>query len=239
MTPEPAFPHSAAGKWEKRWPSLQHPHYLTPDEWQSQLFCVLTLCAGSPVPPPPGPALLCCPDEVQGSFSQATWDRASSPVLMTSKPVLLTATGKEEWGKGINPIPLPPHGRPAAGPVLLHALSQGWLTCSPSTRASSTVLPSEIQALLSQVLQPVTDRTSSTVLRTPEPDLPTGTGGEGQRGRHHPLPAPKLPHGRLMAVSPLWAFTLRLGHLGHCQQAQLCCVIQVKCRAHSPKCCSW
>lgn len=43
-------------------------HHLTPEDWQGQLFhtLALVLAASSAVPSSPVPALLVCPDEIQG-----------------------------------------------------------------------------------------------------------------------------------------------------------------------------
>lgn len=125
-------------------------------------------------------------------------------------------------GKSIDPTPTPPHGRLVGKPVLLHA--HPWLAHLLSHNQGQQhycVAQVRYSPCSPESFQPVRDRTSSPVLRTPEPDLLTGTGGEGQRGRHHPLQAPKLPRDILMAGPALPLFTLRLANLCHCQQGQL------------------
>jgi hypothetical protein len=48
-----------------------HPQDLMADEWWGQLSLTLALWAGSPVPPPPGLALQCCPGKVQGQLTHS------------------------------------------------------------------------------------------------------------------------------------------------------------------------
>jgi hypothetical protein len=64
--------------------------------------------------------------------------RVSSPTLMTSGLVL--PSGSEGWiGEGLTSALKPPHGRGVVGPALLFS-PLGWLTHSPSTRTSLTLL---------------------------------------------------------------------------------------------------
>jgi hypothetical protein len=71
--------------------------------WAGQLTdfpAIYILGAGSPAILKLEPALPCCPGEVQGLFTwvlQQVKGRASSPVLMTSGPVLPPAIGGKGW----------------------------------------------------------------------------------------------------------------------------------------------
>lgn len=83
------------------------------------------------------PALLCCPDEVQGPTlprAALVGNKASPLVLMPSGPVLPTAAGDEEQGgRGLYlPSFRPPQDRGEAGPVLPHT-SQERLCCRRGT----------------------------------------------------------------------------------------------------------
>lgn len=83
-------------------------------------------------PPPAGPALVSCSEEVQGPLSrvlQLVRDRDSSLTLLTLGLALPTPTGnKGQSGQSITPIPRRPHSRKVAEPALLHSLL-GRLTC--------------------------------------------------------------------------------------------------------------
>jgi hypothetical protein len=84
------------------------------------------------------PALLCCPDEVQGPTlprAASVENKASPLVLMPSGPVLPTAAGDEEQGgRGLYlPLSRSLQDREVAGPVLPHTL-RDWLCCAVQAR---------------------------------------------------------------------------------------------------------
>lgn len=72
----------------------------------------------------------------------------STPSIMDSTPKLRTSRQPSpltemtrSGGGGIISVPmLPAYSIPVAGTVLPHSCPQGWLTYTPATRASSTVL---------------------------------------------------------------------------------------------------
>lgn len=117
------------------------------------------------VNPPPGPALLCCPGPCHRVLQLAT-DRTSSLVLMTSGPVLLTASGGGDWEENIFPTPTPTHSRGVAGLALPCSLPWGWVTCTLTIKVSSGVLSRQDAGPLSQVLELVRSKVSSLELMT-------------------------------------------------------------------------
>lgn len=154
MTPGPAFPSTIGAKGAKGG-FHSHTHITSYQMWWNQLSSALALGTGSSVLPPPGLALLCCPEEELGP--------------------------------------------------------------------------------LSHVLQPARTRAHSHALMTLEPVLPTTAGGDGQGGKEG------IPHTHATSpptsglVSPLALSPSGLANLRPCHLGQLCCAVQEKCRAHSPK----
>ena len=67
-----------------------------------------------------------------------------------------------------------------AGPALRFSHLPGWLTCAFTIRTISTVLPSEMQDLLSHVLEPVACRASTVVTCCQLSQLRTTTSGKGE-----------------------------------------------------------
>lgn len=105
------------------------------EEWQGSPI---------PLPPPPGPALLCCPVKVQSLLSWVLQRvRAISPSLIPSGPFLpITTCSKGQRLEGIPSKPMPLYGKWVTRLALPWSYVQGWLTMpsSPVTRASSAVL---------------------------------------------------------------------------------------------------
>jgi hypothetical protein len=127
---------------------------------QGRLSCSHALRAGLPMPLPSGPAPLCYPGKVQGLLFQVlqpSKGRVNSPALTTWGPIFQTKQiarsmgGVQEWGHHPHPHATSQQMSGGASSILL--CPWGWLTCSPSTRASTTVLPRQGAGLLSQVLQ--------------------------------------------------------------------------------------
>jgi len=101
VAPGPAFPSTTGGKGAKGG-YLPHTDITSCQMSDGTNYSVLLpLGTGSSVLPPPGLALLCCPEEVLGPLShvlQPVRARARSHALMTLEPVLPTAAGGDGQG---------------------------------------------------------------------------------------------------------------------------------------------
>lgn len=110
------------------------------DEWLGQLSHTLTLKASSLGPPSPASALLYCPGEMQGLLSQVLQQmkgKTSSLVLKNLGTAFLIARVGGADHLCVHVI----LSRQMEGLVLPHSHSWGLLYHSPTTGASSNVLP--------------------------------------------------------------------------------------------------
>jgi hypothetical protein len=153
MTPRPVLPTAGGGEVIGRdgWTSLLHSRHLTAKLW-GQLFHALALGAASPVPPSPGSAQPCCSGEVQDSSPTCYSWWGAGPALQSSWPrVQLSWLPDSEGVRHLCAYATP--WQMSGGVSSPHSLPQGLVhPHTPTTRASSTVLPEQGTGLLSPVL---------------------------------------------------------------------------------------
>lgn len=118
------------GEWRSR--SQPGLHYWPPDRRQGQLSLAHYLVLAHLHTPCPGPALLCCPGEVQGWSALAGKGQGQLPCSLdlneTSSPACHWWL-RQMGGEGISPWPMQPH-RTADK-------SEGHLTTTLTSRANS------------------------------------------------------------------------------------------------------
>ena len=95
----------------------------------SPLLCPQDCLTCSPLTRPA--ALLCCPDEVLGLYSQVLHSmrgRGTSTFPILRLDLQTTTVGEGQVGEGILPASMTPHSRQLMGAALPHSGPQGWLT---------------------------------------------------------------------------------------------------------------
>lgn len=138
--------YPACHRWQgmgERGTSVPCPCHHMPEKWWGQLSLTHVLGTSLLMLPPPGPTLLCGPNEVQGLLLwmlKLVRGRSSSPALMNPRPILSPAADAERQGGSRVSLPHPCHCKRDEGPGQIscaHTLS----LATPTTKASSAVLP--------------------------------------------------------------------------------------------------
>lgn len=135
-------------------------------------FCFHTCRVGSPTATLSGPTLFLA--QMRYKVLQLVTGQDSPPSLKSPGSGFTPVSGVDggSWREGVSPWPILPRVRCVVGTSLPCSQHLGWVTQTFTNRVGYIVLPSEVQDLLSQVLQTVGARDSSFTLVTSKPVFP-------------------------------------------------------------------